>query len=395
MRSSRAFPHFAAPACAVLLAFGAAAAPLAAVEPSEVKISAPDGILLQATHWSPGKPGPAVLLLHMCNTTRKSWFGLGPKLAERGIHALALDYRGYGESAGERSPDIAVRQRAALEVWPGDVDAAFAFLREKAGLAEPVVGVAGGSCGVNQAIMVARRHPEVRTLALLAGVSDRAGEEFLATNPWMPILGVASLDDGNAVDVLRWLVGFSSNPANEFREYAEGGHGTELFARHAELETAVADWFQRYLVREPVRPAPPPRTAQGGPSARLTAELSARGAAADLRARAAAARARGETPELPPETVINRIGYQKLGSGDTAGAIELFVLNTELHLQSANCFDSLAEAYVAAGKPDLAIEAARKTLTLLPADTGADTPFQKGIRESTLARLKELGASMP
>jgi hypothetical protein len=36
-----------------------------------------------------------------------------------------------------------------------------------------LLGIAGGSCGVNQAIQAAKRHPEVRTLVLLSDGTGR------------------------------------------------------------------------------------------------------------------------------------------------------------------------------------------------------------------------------
>ena len=39
----------------------------------DVDILAPDGTKLRATFFAAANPGPGVLLLHMCNTVRKSW----------------------------------------------------------------------------------------------------------------------------------------------------------------------------------------------------------------------------------------------------------------------------------------------------------------------------------
>src|SRR5687767_12171346 len=92
--------------------------------PRDVTLSAPDGIQLKATYYAAAQPGPAVLLLHMCNTTRRSWDPLGPQLAAAGIHALSLDYRGFGESGGDRFEGAAPQdaQRTIDEKWPGDID---------------------------------------------------------------------------------------------------------------------------------------------------------------------------------------------------------------------------------------------------------------------------------
>ena len=35
--------------------------------PRVVDLKAPDGIMLKATYFAAGKPGPGVLLLHQCN----------------------------------------------------------------------------------------------------------------------------------------------------------------------------------------------------------------------------------------------------------------------------------------------------------------------------------------
>ncbi len=69
----------------------------------DLEITAPDGVKLAATYFVASQPGPAVLLLHMCNTNRKSWEPLGPQLAAAGLHALALDYRGYGRAVASAS----------------------------------------------------------------------------------------------------------------------------------------------------------------------------------------------------------------------------------------------------------------------------------------------------
>src|ERR1700740_1047380 len=66
----------------------------------DADITAPDGSKLRATLFSAGKPGPGVLLLHMCNTVRKSWEPVARELSEKGINALTIDNRGFGESGG-------------------------------------------------------------------------------------------------------------------------------------------------------------------------------------------------------------------------------------------------------------------------------------------------------
>jgi tetratricopeptide (TPR) repeat protein len=66
------------------------------------------------------------------------------------------------------------------------------------------------------------------------------------------------------------------------------------------------------------------------------------------------------------EAIVNEAGYAFLRRGATEKAIALFQLNTNNYPDSANAFDSLGEAYLAAGKKELAIENYNKALAIRP-----------------------------
>ena len=95
------------PAVVLVLLAGSPAFAQSTPSPRDVTLTAADGTALKGTYYASASPGPAVLLLHMCNTTRKSWEPLGPQLAAAGIHALSMDYRGFGESGGARADTLA------------------------------------------------------------------------------------------------------------------------------------------------------------------------------------------------------------------------------------------------------------------------------------------------
>src|SRR5438034_378301 len=97
-----------------LAAMLAAAAPVfAEIDKKDVDLKASDGLNLRGTFFtsstaltsSPGgRPGPAMLLLHQCNMDRHAWDGLAGDLANAGIHVLTMDFRGFGDSSGDRVP---------------------------------------------------------------------------------------------------------------------------------------------------------------------------------------------------------------------------------------------------------------------------------------------------
>jgi hypothetical protein len=57
---------------------------------------------------------------------------------------------------------------------------------------------------------------------------------------------------------------------------------------------------------------------------------------------------------LPPEALMNNVGYQLMGAGKMDEAIAVFKSNVERYPNSANVYDSLAECYEKMGKLDLA-----------------------------------------
>src|ERR1700756_1332941 len=202
-----------------------------------VDLTATDGTKLKATFFPAGKPGPGVLLLHQCNSQRKSWDGLATQLAAAGISVLTLDYRGYGESEGKAPKDLpqAEGMKVLNEKWPSDVDVAYNYLVSQPGINAKVVGAGGASCGVNLAIHLAIRRPEVKSLVLLSGNADREGRAFLSKSERMPVLLSAADDDAGAVELMQWLYSLSTNPGSRFLEYPNGGHGGNIFGAPRDL----------------------------------------------------------------------------------------------------------------------------------------------------------------
>jgi predicted alpha/beta superfamily hydrolase len=71
------------------------------------------------------------------------------------------------------------------------------------------------------------------------------------------------------------------------------------------------------------------------------------------------------------EVQLNRLGYRLLRSGRVPEAVAILQLNVEQYPASWNAYDSLGEAYMAAGDRQRAIENYGKSLQLNPQNTGA------------------------
>jgi dienelactone hydrolase len=369
--------------------------------PRTVDLRAPDGVLLKGTYFSSGKSGPGVLLLHQCNQQRKLWDALGERLASVGINVLTIDYRGFGESGG--TPHDKLTQEGEIkiqtETWPGDINAAFRYLLAQPGVTPGRSGVGGASCGVNNAIRLARQHPEVKSLVLLAGPTDREGRQFLQSSTSIPIFTSAADDDvfGPQALLMQWFFSLSANSASRFAHYASGGHGAEMFAVQKDLPGVIADWFLATLENTPER-APKTNGRAMNPQTLRTLELldsPGDGGAAQVAESLSAGRHGAIDAALLPEFIVNLLGYEHLQSGDIKGAVEILKLNVMAHPASPNVYDSLSDAYLADGQKDLALQDAQKAVDLLANDTADGEERRNGIRESAEQKIKQLTPANP
>lgn len=360
--------------------------------PRDVAINASDGTPIKATYYAAAKHGPAVMLLHMCNTDRKSWQPLATKLSAAGIHALAMDYRGFGESGGDRNPTPEQAQKIVNEKWPGDVDAAYAFLLSQPGVDKNRIGAAGGSCGVNQAVQLARRHPgEIKALALLAGPTDLQGMTFLEDTHWLPIFAAGAADDqfdSDAPANMEWILLVSGNPRNRFSGFKDGKHGTEIFGPHPELVTQMVAWYEDTLVKHPADPKVA-ATPKSTPQRDFWMMAQAPGGADKAVQAFHEARKKDPKAQLFREGPMNLLGYEKLQAKQNTEAIELFKLNTEAFPTSANTYDSLGDAYLADGQKELALQASKKAIEMLANDTVPEDR-KKLIQQSAEQKIAQL-----
>src|SRR6266404_1174415 len=378
----------------VVLFFGVSCKAQELPAPRVADLKTQDGTTLKATFFAAAKPGPGVLLLHQCNQQRKNWDELAGRLAGTGINVLTLGYRGYGESGGTSYKELSQDETAKIvtEKWPGDVDTAFNYLVSEPNVTRGIVGVGGASCGVNQSIQLARRHPEVKSLVLLSGNTDRDGRAFLRKSEKLPMMLSAADDDGAAVEVMQWLYELSGNAGTKFVHYTSGGHGTEMFAAHKDLPGMIVDWYVQTLVKTPGSAPAVKGAAAKTREAGILELIDSPGGASKAAQTLAEARQRDAKANLFSEAIVNVIGYEHLQSGDTKGAVEILKLNAVAYPNSPNVYDSLSDAYLANGQKDLTRENTKKALELLKSDTTDLEARRKLIQESAETKLKQLGA---
>jgi dienelactone hydrolase len=216
----------------------------------EVTIRSEDGFALRGSYYAAGKPGPCVLLLHQCNRDRTAYADLGPALAAAGLHVLAFDFRGFGESKSDEAADF---HKQSEELWPRfaeDVEAALAFLLSRPGVDANRIGILGASCGGSQALLAANRRPEVRAAAFLSSslpwIDENEIKKFESERA-IPLLCIASEEDRGTHERTKRMFQSSKNPDTRLILYKGNAHGAPLFDQDPALIGTITDWFARRL----------------------------------------------------------------------------------------------------------------------------------------------------
>ena len=211
--------------------------PAAQVERTHVDINAPHETLLKGTYHSPGKAGPAILLLHQCNMDRRAWDVLTGDLTSTGFHVLTFDLPGYGETKGG---DFQVE-------FTNEAEAAYAFLLAQKGVDKNRIAVGGASCGAGLAGDLALRHSGIKALVLMSGDVSAAAQSNIAAKPSIAVFGIVAENDPEGPCGLKEGVRASKNPRSTLKVYPGSEHGVPLFDVHSDLEPALLTWLQMEL----------------------------------------------------------------------------------------------------------------------------------------------------
>ena len=228
---------------AVILAFSS----VSARAEQRVSIRTEDGVTLAASWYeASSRPGPAVILVHMLNRSRKEWDAVAQRLASEGIAALAFDLRGHGESSAGPAPAAGQSGYAAMVQ---DIRAVRRYLAQRSDVQQSRVGVIGASIGANLAALEASGDATIASLALLSPSVDYRGLRITeaARKVKRPMLLVAGDDDPYASRSARDLQK-EGGGMREVLILRQAGHGTVMLSRDPSLTGALVDWFRRTLL---------------------------------------------------------------------------------------------------------------------------------------------------
>lgn len=197
-----------------------------------------------------------VLMLHQCNYNRTMYNTIGEQLAQRGIHALSIDFRGFGESISKTVNVDNVRKLPRAErgdawskmssQWPNDVQLAFDYLKDKVGESGQI-GIIGASCGGSQAITLAEKENISAISFFSSSQSDKNIGRYGKVLAQKPTLIIASQNDGRTFTSAEQLFSTAKHANSKMISYKGEKHGYPLLDSDKQLTQTIVAWFANEL----------------------------------------------------------------------------------------------------------------------------------------------------
>ncbi|MFB0981270.1 MAG: hypothetical protein QMC62_10185 [Alteromonadaceae bacterium] len=228
--------------------------PIIAIKsPESIKFAVDDNFSLSGAFYLGDALGAGVLLLHDCSHSSKSYSVLGELLAEQGINALAIDFRGYGSSTSELFSNKALKLKVKNIVsyqaevamltsyWEKDVLYAYNYLRSKIGNEQPISIVASG-CAVNEAVQLADKM-RVNSFVILSPIMDYMEKEHYKNLMDIPTYFVSSAHHADSFLTAQELFSWNGDSRSTTQVFKGVNQGHNLLRRNKFLAQNLATWL--------------------------------------------------------------------------------------------------------------------------------------------------------
>lgn len=193
---------------------------------------------LRVPHIADNSTVPGVVLVHSNLTDRHVFDNLARLLADAGIAALNIDFRGRGKSHGKgyyfELPQ-SDRDKAYI-----DVQAAIEALASQKGVNPSRIAVVGTAIGSRYAYTAANSSKRVKAFVMLGGLPDKSEIEKSA----FPTLYVSTLGVPPIAAAFREFYNLTKNHGSDLVEHEGGALGYQIFETDDKLEPLIVRWLK-------------------------------------------------------------------------------------------------------------------------------------------------------
>lgn len=222
-----------------------------------VKFKTQDELLLAGYYYSGAEQSPGVLLLHDCAHDGSSFVPLAKALSAIGIHALALDLRGYGYSSNviyshdiikKTSKDLNMYQSEVVRItsfWESDLIAAYKYMQTKIGKEQPISVVSTG-CTASQAVYLAEKI-RIRSFVMITPIVSYMDKEKYKNLIDIPVYFLSSAHHANSYQIAKELFEWNGDNSSTIQILKGNDFGHNLFYDKPYLIDNIAIWLKKTL----------------------------------------------------------------------------------------------------------------------------------------------------
>jgi dienelactone hydrolase len=199
------------------------------------------------------KQMPGVIVLHDCHHERSDYQRLTMSIAEQGLHTLALDFRGYGQSIAEGYSAFEVKKNASdigsyqsemallTSYWPQDLVAAYHYLRRKVNKGLGISVVAGG-CAANYAVALAEK-VHLSSLVLITPEMSYGDKERYKNLIDIPSYFIGSTHHMASIGTAKELFEWNGAARSKMQVFKGDKANYQLIKANKYLVNDVAQWL--------------------------------------------------------------------------------------------------------------------------------------------------------
>jgi alpha-beta hydrolase superfamily lysophospholipase len=202
-----------------------------------VYIVSADDVVLNGRLFGPNND-VAVVLSHMQPNDQAAWFEFAEELSDAGYAALTFNFRGYGDSGGDRE----------FSKLDDDLAAAVGWLHQRG---KQRVFLVGASMGGTTSLVVAGQ-ADVQGVVAISAPAEFEGQNALDAVPGVtvPKLFIASEDDELAALSVEQMLEVTGQPKDS-EIYPGLAHGTNIFLpdqsqSSAAIRQRILDFLDEY-----------------------------------------------------------------------------------------------------------------------------------------------------
>lgn len=220
-----------------------------------VSVEALDGMQLGADYFQGAQHQGGVLLLHGCHSKKSDYQQLGKILAQQGLHALALDFRGFDTSANEQFSHHKIKSQSSDMVsyqanvailtafWDGDIKAAYQFLKNKIHKERGISVIATG-CAAEQAIALAEEARLDSIVFIVPNIGLVAKEQYKNLIDY-PTYFIAPAYQNASFSTTKELFEWNGHDLSKWQIFKGNLLGHTLLRKSPELAQDIAQWINR------------------------------------------------------------------------------------------------------------------------------------------------------